>query len=228
MAKVRRSSRVGSDPLSRSLAGSVKRLAQTPAQVFISHNKADKEFARRLAFALVEQGISVWFDEWRLRLGDSIPAGIEHGLSSSDVVIVVWSRNAVTSRWVKAELESTVYRCISDGSVRVIPVMLDDTALPALIAHHLGVRVGKASDVLSVAAQIAGDDKPAQLARRLQDRFFEILDQIGEGAGLTQYHFCPRCGSSKLKGWEQTDFANDRMYAGIRCEQCGWNDGDEL
>jgi hypothetical protein len=45
-------------------------------RAFISHNKADADTARLFAMTLTEQGVSVWFDEWDLRPGDSIPDGI--------------------------------------------------------------------------------------------------------------------------------------------------------
>jgi len=59
--------------------------------VFISHNKSDKETARFLAIALVEQGANVWFDEWKIRPGDSITGGIEVGLSTADIFVLVWT-----------------------------------------------------------------------------------------------------------------------------------------
>jgi hypothetical protein len=56
--------------------------------VFISHNSSDKDTARLLAVALVEQGVNVWFDEWAIRPGDSITGGIETGLSEADVFVL--------------------------------------------------------------------------------------------------------------------------------------------
>ena len=64
---------------------------------FISHNKADKATARLLATALVETGVSVWFDEWNLRPGDSIVGGIEGGISQCDVFVISWSFKAQQS-----------------------------------------------------------------------------------------------------------------------------------
>ena len=196
--------------------------------MFVSHNKADKAIARSLAQALIDQGISVWFDEWKLKPGDSITGGIEDGIADADLVAVIWSKNAAKSKWVKAELQASIYRRISDGSVRVVPVMLDETPLPVLLADSLGYKVSHPMDIFNIAAKIGGDSSATELARRLQERFFELLDQIGEGVSSFEYRFCPMCGSMKLEGWQQTDDANDRMYAGIRCKDCHWEEGGEM
>src|SRR5437870_1724363 len=114
----------------------VTRSDSPASHVFMCHNKADKEFARALAVAFAEQGIGVWFDEWNLRPGDSITAGVERGLSEVDTIVVVWSKAASKSRWVQAEIRASLQRLFSDGSVRVIPIMLDDTRLPTLLADY--------------------------------------------------------------------------------------------
>jgi hypothetical protein len=48
--------------------------------VFLSHSAKDKTVVRPLAERLRKDGLKVWFDEWVLKLGDSIPAKIEEGL----------------------------------------------------------------------------------------------------------------------------------------------------
>ena len=47
--------------------------------VFLSHSAKDKAVVRPLAERLQEDGLKVWFDEWVLKPGDSIPAKIEEG-----------------------------------------------------------------------------------------------------------------------------------------------------
>ena len=149
-------------------------------------------------------------------------------MTLADTVVLVWSKNAARSKWVRAELGASIYRRVADGTVRVVPVMLDDTPLPALVADSLGFRVNEPRGMLEVASKLAGNSTPKELARRLQDRFFEMLDKLGEGVGPHEYRFCPMCGSTRLEGWQATDDANDRMYAGIRCKDCRWEEGDEV
>ena len=48
--------------------------------VFLSHSAKNKAVVRPLAERLRKDGLKVWFDEWVLKPGDSIPAKIEEGL----------------------------------------------------------------------------------------------------------------------------------------------------
>jgi hypothetical protein len=49
--------------------------------VFISHASEDKSsIVRDLANALVGEGLSVWYDEFELRIGDSLRRKIDLGL----------------------------------------------------------------------------------------------------------------------------------------------------
>ena len=45
--------------------------------VFLSHSAKDKAVVRPLAERLRKDGLKVWFDEWVLKPGDSIPAKID-------------------------------------------------------------------------------------------------------------------------------------------------------
>lgn len=44
--------------------------------VFLSHSAQDKDAVREIANRLKSDGVRVWFDEWEIRAGDSIPAKI--------------------------------------------------------------------------------------------------------------------------------------------------------
>ena len=76
--------------------------------VFLSHSVKDKEVVRGLAERLRKDGVKVWFDEWVLKPGDSIPAKIEEGLERSRVLVLCMSANAFGSDW--AQLESGTFR----------------------------------------------------------------------------------------------------------------------
>ena len=65
--------------------------------VFLSHNSKDKTVAREIATRLREAEIRLWFDEWVLKPGDSIPAMIEEGLEHSRVLVLCMSANALGS-----------------------------------------------------------------------------------------------------------------------------------
>ena len=69
-------------------------------KLFISHSSKDKLFARLLATDLAEAGHIPWLDEWRIKVGESIPESISRALQESDFVLVVLSNNSNQSQWV--------------------------------------------------------------------------------------------------------------------------------
>jgi len=92
--------------------------------VFISYARENRKRAKRLADVLVEErGWSIWFDE-ALQAGDEYPRVIERALEQVRCVLVVWSKDAVASRWVIAEASEGWNRGI------LVPVLLDDADPP--------------------------------------------------------------------------------------------------
>lgn len=68
---------------------------------FLSHSAKDKAAVRPLAERLRKDGLKVWFDEWVLKAGDSIPAKIEEGLEHSRVLVLCMSAHAFGSDWAR-------------------------------------------------------------------------------------------------------------------------------
>ena len=66
--------------------------------VFISHASEDKEsIADRLAVALRDGGLKVWYDAFTLTLGDSLRASIDRGLAQSRFGVVILSAHFLRS-----------------------------------------------------------------------------------------------------------------------------------
>ncbi|HUF99820.1 MAG TPA: DUF1883 domain-containing protein, partial [Ilumatobacter sp.] len=79
--------------------------------VFISHASEDKDaVARPLAVALQAAGVSVWFDEFTLRIGDSLRRNIDHGIAKSRFGLVVLSNAFFAKGWPQYELDGLVTR----------------------------------------------------------------------------------------------------------------------
>jgi hypothetical protein len=90
--------------------------------VFISHAWEDKEtVARPLAHALSEAGISVWYDEFTLTLGDSLRRSIDRGLADSRYGLVILSPHFFAKGWPQRELDGLTTREIESGKV-ILPV----------------------------------------------------------------------------------------------------------
>ncbi|HEY7005117.1 MAG TPA: TIR domain-containing protein [Sphingomicrobium sp.] len=74
------------------------------ADVFISYARADEAVARRAAKSLKAAGLSTWWDA-------DLPAHraysdiIERNLAEAKAVVVLWSKTAAASQWVRAEAD---------------------------------------------------------------------------------------------------------------------------
>jgi hypothetical protein len=77
---------------------------------FLSHSAKDKPVVRTLAERLRQDGLKVWFDEWVLKPGDSIPAKIEEGLEHSRVLALCMSANAFGPDWAQLEASTFQFR----------------------------------------------------------------------------------------------------------------------
>jgi len=90
--------------------------------VFISHASEDKdEVVRPLALALKSNGLSVWFDEFELKIGDSLRRKIDAGLAKSNFGIVVISRDFIKKGWTNYELDGLITRAVS-GEQQLLPI----------------------------------------------------------------------------------------------------------
>ena len=90
--------------------------------VFISHASEDKDaVVRPLANALRDGGLRVWFDEFELRIGDSLRRKIDLGLAKSRFGVVVLSRSFFAKGWPNYELDGIVTRAVSGEQV-VLPI----------------------------------------------------------------------------------------------------------
>ena len=90
--------------------------------VFISHASEDKEsVAGPLAHALRNAGLEVWFDEFELRIGDSLRRKIDRGLAGSRFGVVVLSQSFFGKGWPNYELDGLVTKAVSGEQV-LLPV----------------------------------------------------------------------------------------------------------
>jgi len=104
--------------------------------VFISHSHRDKRFVEWLANSLAASGIDVWYDDWEIKVGDSILEKVNDGISQSDFLIVVLSKSSMNSRWVREELNAASAEMIERAGIKILPVLIEDVELPILLRHR--------------------------------------------------------------------------------------------
>ncbi|WP_413582385.1 toll/interleukin-1 receptor domain-containing protein [Bdellovibrio sp. HCB288] len=100
---------------------------------FLSHSSKDKPFIRQLAADLESEGVSVWLDEQRILVGDSISEKIGQGLAESDYFLIALSDASMSSEWVKKELSAALLSEIEKRQVGVLPIKLSECEIPNLI-----------------------------------------------------------------------------------------------
>lgn len=101
--------------------------------IFLAHSSTDKAFVRRLAGDLRQRGVPVWFDEWEIRVGDSIVTKISEGIKSAGWLAVILSEASVNSEWVKRELNAGLMTELEARRVCVLPIRLDGCTVPILL-----------------------------------------------------------------------------------------------
>lgn len=90
--------------------------------VFISHASEDKtDLVRSLSSLLKAFGVRVWYDEFSLKVGDSLSRSIDKGLSGSNFGLVVLSKHFVKKDWTDYELRGLIAKEIGKEKV-ILPV----------------------------------------------------------------------------------------------------------
>lgn len=128
--------------------------------VFISHASEDKAaVARPLADALIRAGVSVWLDDYELRIGDSLRRKIDNGLAQSRFAIVVMSHSFFAKRWPQYELDGIVSRSVS-GAQRMLPIWHEITEAEIMAeAPWLVDKIARSTaqyTIEQIAVEIAG------------------------------------------------------------------------
>ena len=97
--------------------------AEPEYDVFISHASEDKtKVVRPLAEALRQLGLRVWYDEYELKVGDSLRRKIDHGLVTSRFGVVVLSTHFFDKGWSQYELDGLVSREMGGGEQVILPI----------------------------------------------------------------------------------------------------------
>ena len=89
---------------------------------FVCHASEDKEeLVRPLADELKGLGNNIWYDEFALKVGDSLRRWIDHGLSRSRFGIVVLSPSFFAKNWTQYELDGLVAKEV-EGHKVILPL----------------------------------------------------------------------------------------------------------
>lgn len=112
---------------------------------------------RKLAADIRDLGHEVWLDQWEIRVGDCIATKIEQGVAEADYVVLALSAHSVQSGWVEREWKTKYWEEVSDGRVRVLPVLLEKCDIPPLLKskHYADFRENYGTALVKLMAAIA-------------------------------------------------------------------------
>lgn len=126
---------------------------------FVSHDSRDKDaFVRELVSELTKNHCIVWYDEYSLKVGNSLRENIERGLRESRKCIIVLSPHFLSNAgWGRAEFDSVFTREILEQENVILPIWL-----------NVGVReVYEYSPRLADKVGLSASLGTAEVARRL-------------------------------------------------------------
>ena len=102
-----------------------RKLPENKWDTFICHASEDKDrFVRDLAKALISNGLTVWYDEFTMKVGDKLRQRIEHGLANSRYGVVILSPYFFAKEWPQNELDG-LDDMERGGQKVILPVWLD-------------------------------------------------------------------------------------------------------
>lgn len=181
--------------------------------VFISHASEDKrDVARPLAVALTQRGFKVWFDEYTLKLGDSLRREIDRGLGACRYGVVVLSPHFFAKEWPQRELDALAAREVSEKGKVILPVWHNvDHRFVALKSPTLADKIGvsTAGGLAYVVEQIA-----------------DVLSGQGASVSLTQkkevlYSF----SQQNILEWIELQ---NQVFPGVKPQNCRWTSPPEI
>ncbi len=142
-------------------------------RVFISHSSHEDERARGILEAvhrrLAERGYTVLVDAKNLRLGERWRSVLYHWLAECDSAVVLLNQAALSSHWVRREVNILLWRQLLGSPVFVVPVLID-VDMPAVTASGFEER-----------ALGVGEDELGRLAAEVGSRFLaqQLLGREG-------------------------------------------------
>jgi len=105
-------------------------LSNSPIQYyscFVSYSSSDREFAKRIQADLQAAGVRCWFAPEDLQIGAKIADAIDDAIRLRDKVLLILSRNSITSPWVEDEVTKAFEEERRRGITVLFPLRLDDT-----------------------------------------------------------------------------------------------------
>lgn len=172
------------------------------ADFFISHASEDKDsLVRDLANNLMMNGALVFYDEYSIKLGDSLSDSINKGITNSNHAIIVLSKYFFEKGWTNAELQALFNKSIREQFKMLVvyhdidhsQVALKYPLLADIKGIDSSVGVEKISEVLFEAIE-----KKGQLTY-LKHNFERKKEELVEGFSISMFVGFPNFTNQQLE-----------------------------
>jgi hypothetical protein len=133
---------------------------------FLSYASEDRRsIAHPLYDALTAQGISVWFDQMVLEVGQSLTRSIDRGLATCKFGVVILSHSFFDKKWPIYELSGLVQRMnMENGQGVILPIWHD-------VTHEDVANFSPSlSDIVALNSNLGADMVAENLAMRFRSR----------------------------------------------------------
>jgi len=160
--------------------------AEPGLKVFFSHSSLDAEWVARVAGQAMAAGVALYLAEHDVHPGERLSEKVTAAIERSDVVIVLLSKNSLTSVYVQQEIGLAHH-----AGKLVIPILMSDVA-----SENLGILNGvdysewnPATDAM-IAANYSADDLSGKAKCKQETRLLSnIRSSRGSAfAGMARSH----------------------------------------
>lgn len=192
---------------------------------------------------LTRLGLSVWYAETALQVGDSLTASINKGLVDSRYGIVVISSHFVGKRWTKWELAGLVNRQNSDEQNVILPIWHGVTksqvlnfSPPLADLMALSTTNERADEIAfkllrRIRPDIYSKCDRAQLERvatgeamrSLQDEIEQVREELDATKGELGEYRCPYCQSPLSSRVDAPLDESERDWDVVEAFDCGYS-----
>jgi TIR domain len=211
---------------------------------FVSYALEDQEsFVRNLAAMLTRLGLSIWYAETALRVGDSLSASISKGLAESRYGIVVISPHFVAKKWTNWELAGLVNRQNSEEQNVILPIWhgvakkeVIDFSPPLVDLFALNTTTEQANEIAfkllhRIRPDIYGKYERAQLEKLangeamndLQVQIEQVREELEAAKeDLAQYR-CPYCEAPLSSRGDAPLDEEEKHWDVVEHFECGYS-----
>jgi TIR domain len=133
------------------------------ATIYLSYKLEERDLAKQLADALENLGHQAVYDAVALSPGENWRLVLLDAMSKADAVVVLLSERSMTSPFVMGEIGAARALYHTSGHVMLLPVLVGNLAVPAVISDLFAIRMQPDS--------IGTTNAAAEIAQALEDHF---------------------------------------------------------